>query len=102
MSALSARACAPIATIRLFLATFMALNGSEARLAEPQHRYRPPLEVGEVDHAHHLSFKVLRPIRARMTAMIQKRMTMVGSAHPFFSKWWCSGAMRNTRLPVSL
>jgi hypothetical protein len=37
-----------------------------------------------------------------MEAMIQKRITMVGSAQPFFSKWWCSGAMRKTRLPVSL
>ena len=34
--------------------------------------------------------------------MIQKRITMVGSAQPFFSKWWCSGAIRNTRLPVRL
>src|SRR3546814_5920124 len=29
-------------------------------------------------------------------------MTMVGSAQPFFSKWWCSGAMAKTRLPVNL
>ncbi len=34
--------------------------------------------------------------------MIQNRMTMVGSAQPFFSKWWCSGAIRNTRRPVRL
>ena len=34
--------------------------------------------------------------------MIQKRITMVGSAQPFFSKWWCSGAIRNTRRPVRL
>ena len=34
--------------------------------------------------------------------MIQKRITMVGSAQPFFSKWWCSGAMRKTRRPVRL
>ena len=34
--------------------------------------------------------------------MIQKRMTMVGSCQPCFSKWWWSGAMRKTRLPVSL
>ena len=34
--------------------------------------------------------------------MIQKRMTTVGSDQPFFSKWWCSGAIRKTRLPVVL
>ncbi len=34
--------------------------------------------------------------------MIQKRITMVCSCQPFFSKWWCSGAMRKTRRPVSL
>src|SRR3546814_11354633 len=34
--------------------------------------------------------------------MIQKGITMVGSAQPFFSKWWGSGAMRKTRLPVIL
>ena len=32
------------------------------------------------------SFKVERPISASTAAMIQKRMTMVGSAQPFFSK----------------
>ena len=34
--------------------------------------------------------------------MIQKRMTTVLSDQPSFSKWWWIGAMRNTRLPVSL
>ena len=37
-----------------------------------------------------------------MTAMIQKRITTVLSDQPSFSKWWWIGAMRNTRLPVSL
>ena len=37
-----------------------------------------------------------------MPAMIQKRTTMVVSAQPASSKWCCSGAIRNTRLPVSL
>ena len=50
----------------------------------------------------HRSFRVASPARASTTAMIQKRMTMVGSFQPFCSKWWCRGAMRNTRLPVSL
>ena len=34
--------------------------------------------------------------------MIQKRTTTCVSFQPDFSKWWCSGAMRNTRFPVSL
>ena len=34
----------------------------------------------------HRSFRVARPAIARMAAMIQKRMTMVGSAQPFCSK----------------
>ena len=34
--------------------------------------------------------------------MIQNRMTMVTSPQPTSSKWCCSGAIRNTRLPVSL
>lgn len=31
------------------------------------------------------SFSVARPIRARIREMIQKRITIVGSAQPFFS-----------------
>ena len=34
--------------------------------------------------------------------MIQNRMTMVTSPQPASSKWCCSGAIRNTRRPVSL
>ena len=34
----------------------------------------------------HRIFNVLRPTSARIMAMIQKRMTMVASAQPFFSK----------------
>ena len=34
--------------------------------------------------------------------MIQNRMTMVTSPQPSSSKWCCSGAIRKTRLPVSL
>ena len=34
--------------------------------------------------------------------MIQNRITIVTSSHPSSSKWCCSGAIRNTRLPVSL
>ena len=34
----------------------------------------------------HRIFRVARPMRARIIETIQKRMTMVGSAQPFFSK----------------
>ena len=32
--------------------------------------------------------------------MIQNRTTIVISSQPASSKWWCSGAIRKTRLPV--
>ncbi len=35
----------------------------------------------------HRIFKVASPTNARIIDMIQNRMTMVGSAQPFFSKW---------------
>ena len=35
-----------------------------------------------------------------MALTIQKRMTTFVSLQPFFSKWWCKGAMRKIRLPV--
>ena len=35
-------------------------------------------------------------------AIIQNRITIVDSAHPFFSKWWWIGAILKILLPVSL
>ena len=35
-------------------------------------------------------------------AIIQKRITIVDSAHPFFSKWWCIGAILKILFPVNL
>ena len=32
----------------------------------------------------------------------QNRTITRGSGQPFSSKWWCNGAIRNTRRPVSL
>ena len=46
------------------------------------------------------SFKVDRPIRHSRMVMIQKRTTTCVSFQPCFSKWWCSGAIFNRRLPV--
>ena len=34
--------------------------------------------------------------------MITKRLMILGSLHPIFSKWWWSGAILNTRWPVIL
>src|SRR5262249_53761789 len=80
------------------------LRASGARACETEDR---DFLVGECAGGKHplaayLSLRVERPISARTKAMIQKRMTMVGSFHPFCSKWWCRGAMAKTRLPVSL
>ena len=35
-------------------------------------------------------------------AIIQKRITIVDSAHPFFSKWWWIGAILKILFPVNL
>ena len=51
-----------------------------------QHDYVLSLVSSDRDHRAHLSFKVARPAIARIEAMIQNRMTMVGSSQPFFSK----------------
>ena len=42
------------------------------------------------------------PTKAKITAIIQNLITIVDSAHPFCSKWWCKGAILNILLPVSL
>src|SRR6185312_6662969 len=54
------------------------------------------------DRNHHRSLSVDSPTSASTTEMIQKRITIWGSVQPSCSKWWWIGAMRNTRLPVSL
>ena len=40
----------------------------------------------EVTRSHYRNFNVLSPISAKIIAMIQNRITIVGSAQPFFSK----------------
>ena len=40
----------------------------------------------------------MKPIAAPIVAMIQKRRMIFVSDHAFSSKWWCSGAIRKTRL----
>ena len=48
------------------------------------------------------SLSVANPTSANMTDIIQNRITIWGSAHPNFSKWWWIGAIKNTLLPVNL
>ena len=50
----------------------------------------------------YLNFSVASPINAKIIAIIQNRITIVDSAHPFFSKWWCIGAILKILLPVNL
>ena len=62
-------------------------GAGEARAGEAEQRDPSALEAGGGEHGGpHLSFRVDRPISARTTAMIQNRITMVGSRHPFCSK----------------
>ena len=58
----------------------------KAASGHPQNPDRPTREALDPPHRRHRSFNVESPTRARIEAMIQKRMTMVGSCHPFFSK----------------
>src|SRR5262245_36097446 len=74
-------------------------RGGQTAAGQAQHAHLAP---GVLRETSHRSFSVERPTNANTMAMIQKRMTIVGSCQPFFSKWWCSGAIRNTRRPVSL
>src|SRR6185437_11960983 len=76
-----------------------SLDRRHARAREAQHRIALP---GEGRARHHRNFNVESPASARTKAMIQKRMTTVGSDQPICSKWWWIGAILNTRLPVRL
>ena len=60
-------------------------GSGEAGAAEPDHGEAPPGEEVRREAAHRI-FRVASPASARIMEMIQKRMTMVGSAQPFFSK----------------
>ncbi len=70
-----------------------------ARPRQPQHRIAFAAPGRARDHR---SFSVDSPASASTNAMIQKRITTVGSAQPSCSKWWWIGAILNTRLPVRL
>ena len=70
-------------------------------LAAPTTTTRLP-DDGERRVRRHRSFKVVRLNSAKMIARMTNRVMTFGSLQPMSSKWWCSGAMRKTRLPVSL
>ena len=60
-------------------------RSSQPRSREAHHRGCSALHAFGEDHRH-LNFSVARPMTASTEAMIQNRMTMVGSCHPFRSK----------------
>ena len=70
---------------------------SQARAAQAQNQN---VLLVQAAHLAHLSFSVARPARHSSMVMIQKRITTWVSRQPFFSKWWCSGAILNRRRPV--
>ena len=61
-------------------------RGGKPVAAEPEHGETLTGENGRERRPAHRSFSVARPTIARIEEMIQKRMTIVGSAQPFFSK----------------
>ena len=78
------RRCRPTPTTSAPIAAQRARR-RQAVLAQPDHGEALAGEECRRESAHRI-FKVARPTSARIIEMIQKRMTMVGSAQPFFSK----------------
>lgn len=95
-------ACVPIIPcLHMCAAGAECLHGGQAVAAQPQNgkTFHGKHCVGE---GAHRSFSVARPHMPSTMETIQNRMTIFGSAQPFFSKWWWMGAIRNTRRPVRL
>src|SRR5262249_59038027 len=63
---------------------------------------RPSPLIHPAHEQGYLNLRVESPTSASTTAMIQNRITICGSVQPSCSKRWWIGAIRNTRLPVSL
>ena len=53
--------------------------------ADMRWRGSPTVRSRPATHSRYRNFSVASPIIARISAMIQKRMTICGSAQPFFS-----------------
>ena len=61
------------------------LRGGEPGAAKTKERHAPSIECADRRHRH-LNFSVESPMSASTNAMIQKRITICGSFHPFSSK----------------
>ena len=61
------------------------LRGGEPGAAKTKERHAPAVECADRRHRH-LNFSVESPMSASTNAMIQKRITICGSFHPFSSK----------------
>ncbi len=59
-----------------------------------------PVQLLEVDHEYTSNASAV-PMIAPSAWMTQKRWVTCTSLQPIFSKWWCTGAILNRRLPVS-
>jgi hypothetical protein len=76
---------------------------SQAGPAEAEEPRRlAPERLGRDQVVYLPQFERRKADQREQTAMIQKRITTWLSVQPSFSKWWWIGAIRNTRLPVSL
>ncbi len=78
---------------------------ARAAAGQPQrHRQagfpQPQYQCGFTVVDHQRSFRVVSPTRTSIIVIIQNRTTTWVSFQPFCSKWWCSGAIRNTRRPT--
>src|SRR5450759_2780507 len=82
-------------------ATHQQLRRGDAAPRGPHH-HDPLAQDRERSVRSHLSLRVVRLKSAKMIARMTNRAMTFGSLQPMSSKWWCSGAMRKTRLPVSL
>ena len=72
-----------IPTYGLGATRFESLGGRPSGSTHPKDS-NPP--TGKFAYRDHRTLRVARPIRARISEMIQKRITICGSAQPSFSK----------------
>ena len=72
------------------------LGGGNAASRRPDDGHAFPHSNPRPSFAHR-SFNVVRLNNANMIPTITKRVMTFGSLHPISSKWWWSGAIRNTR-----
>src|SRR5262249_25729145 len=73
----------------------------QAALADPSDHHARACELGEHGQVHRSLIASTATAPQRM-ATIQNRTMIFGSGTPLSSKWWWTGAILNTRRPVSL